>query len=278
MFNRVGIVGVGLMGGSFALAYKKRFPESFISGFARSQSSYRKLKNLKIVDRVSKDLKEVVANSDLLVLGLPVYAIIEYLKIIVPYLRKDTVMMDLGSTKVEIEETAQAVLPYPYNFVGCHPLCGGEKSGPEYARKDLYKNSLCIITSSKRRKSTQKIKRLWERFGAEVCFMSPSEHDRVISYVSHLPHIISFGLIELIPRNYYPFSSSSFREMTRIGASSAYLWRDIFLSNSKNIAQSITGYIKVLERFKELIEKKKGEQLFLAIKEANKKIKSNTIL
>lgn len=278
MFKKVGIIGVGFMGGSFALAYKEKFPQSFIFGFARSQSSYRRLRKLNILDKVSKDLEEVVSDSELVVLSLPIYVIIEYFKIITPYLKKNTILIDLGSTKVEIEKAAQKSLFYPNNFVGCHPLCGSEKSGGEYAQKDLYKNSLCIITSSKRLKSTRMIKKLWESLGSKVYFMSASNHDKIISYVSHLPHILSFSLIKLVPKTYYSFSSSSFQEMTRIGASSAYLWRDIFLSNSKNITKNITAYIKVLQGLNDLIKKKKGRQLFSTIKKTSEKIKEKSIL
>jgi prephenate dehydrogenase len=272
MFKKVGIIGVGLMGGSFAQAYREKFPQSKVIGFTRSRASYNRLKNLGILDAVSDDLKAVVEDSDLVVLGLPIYVIIEFFKKISPYLKRGSIVIDLGSTKKEIEEEAKRILPKDAKFVGCHPLCGSEKSGVEYARKNLYKNSLCIITSPKHHKATKTIKRLWQSLGSKVYFMDASFHDKALSYVSHLPHILSFSLARLVPKNYYKFSSASFTDMTRISSSSAYLWRDIFLSNKKNLTKNISEFIEILKDFKRLIEKNKERELFLTIKKINQKI------
>jgi len=269
-FKKIGIIGVGLMGGSLALAIKERFPQVSLWGYARKPSSYRRIKKLAFLDRVSTDLAEVVKNSELVVIATPVFTIIDYFKKISPFLKKGAVVIDLGSTKEKIEKEAKKILPADVYFVGCHPLCGSEKSGANYARRDLYKESLCIITS-KNKKPAKFIKKFWEDLGCKVKFLSPQEHDRILSLISHLPHLISFSLTEVVPEDYFRFSLPSFKDLTRISLSKAELWRDIFLSNKKNILLDIDNFINVLKKFRKLIREGKGEELREFIEEINKK-------
>jgi len=270
MFKRVGIIGVGFMGGSFSLAYKKRFPSSQIIGFARNDKSFYKLKRLKIVDEVFKDLKKVV-DVDLVVLGLPVKKIEEYLLKIDPFLKKNTIVIDLGSTKKNIEREAKK-LKYANNFVACHPLCGSEKSGAEFAQDNLYENNICVITSSPKRRSTQKIKKMWQALGMRVIFMSADFHDKVLAYLSHLPHLISFSLVKTVPSNFFSFNLRSFQDLTRIAKSNIYLWKEIFFANRKNIIKVLTHFINTLEDFKKILEKKDGKALEKLLKKINKKV------
>lgn len=271
MFKRVGIIGVGLMGGSFALAFKEKFPQSKIVGFARKASSFKRLKKMDILDEVSSDLKKVVKGSDLLVLALPVSLIVDYLELTAPFLGKETVVMDLGSTKRGIHRVAKKLLPKRDNFVGCHPLCGSEKSGAEYAYKDLYKGTLCLITSAPKNKNVKNIRVVWKAFGAKVRFLTPGMHDKILSYISHFPHILSFSLTKLVPSKFYQFSSPSFHDMTRVSASAARLWTDIFLSNQQNINKNISEFVEILETFKNLIEEGREKELFSFIKAINDK-------
>ncbi|MCK4810385.1 MAG: prephenate dehydrogenase [Candidatus Omnitrophica bacterium] len=271
MFKRVGIIGVGLMGGSFALAFKEKFPQSKTVGFARKESSFKRLKKIDILDEVSSDLKKVVKGSDLLVLALPVSLIVDYLELIAPFLGKETVVMDLGSTKREIHRVAKKLLPKRDNFVGCHPLCGSEKSGAEYAYKDLYKGTLCLITSASKNKNVKNIRMVWKAFGAKVRFLTPGMHDKILSYISHFPHILSFSLTKLVPSKFYQFSSLSFHDMTRVSASAARLWTEIFLSNQQNINKNISEFVEILGTFKNLIEEGKEKELFSFIKAINRK-------
>jgi len=270
MFKRVGIIGVGFMGGSFSLAYKRKFPSSQIIGFARNDKSFYKLKRLKIVDEVFKDLRKVV-DVDLVVLGLPVKKIEEYLLKINPFLKKDTIVIDLGSTKKNIEREAKK-LKHANNFVACHPLCGSEKSGAEFAQDNLYENNICVITSSPKRKSTQKIKKMWQALGMKVVFMSADFHDKILAYLSHLPHLISFSLVKTVPSNFFSFNLRSFQDLTRIAKSNIYLWEEIFLANRENITEALKQFMNTLEDFKRILEYKDEKSLKELLKRVSKKV------
>ncbi len=274
MFKRIGIVGAGFMGTSFALGVKEKFPGTKTIAFARRDASFRRLKKLKVFDAVRRSLDEVVSGCDLLVLSLPVTVIGDYFERIAPHVKKNTVILDLGSTKEQIMRSAKKHLKCPENFVGCHPLCGSEEHGAGAATKHLYKNSLCIITSSPRSQSTKKVSRLWKRIGAQVRFLSASRHDKILSAVSHLPHVLAFSLAQAVPRTHHAFAPLSFREMTRIASSSPDVWCDIFSANRGNITKDIAACVRVLNAFKRDIEKGRKKQILSSLSRANKKIES----
>ncbi len=266
--KKVAILGVGLMGGSFALGLKKRFPFLELYGYSRSRASYLKLKRLRIVDKISMELEEVVKEADLVVLSLPIYVIIEYLKKISPYLKEGAIVLDLGSTKSLIEKAAFRYLPKGVTFIGCHPLCGGERSGAEFSSSSLYEGAICIITTLSRKGEVLLVKKLWQALGAKVKFLSPREHDRFLSLSSHLAHLISFSLVNSLSP-FPPFCPPSLRDMTRVASSSANLWTDIFLSNRKNILKDLRRFLKALEGIKTYLEKRDREKLLREIAKAN---------
>ncbi len=271
--KKVGILGVGLMGGSLSLALRKKFPEISVWGYARSQKSYNKLKKLRILNRVEREMKKVVEDADLVVLALPVEVIISYFKKITPFLKKGAIIFDLGSSKGVIEKSITKCLPKGVGFVGCHPLCGSEKSGAEFSTSCLYQEALCLITSSPQSKVTKSIKKIWEKLGSKVIFVSPQRHDKFLSYLSHLPHLISFSLTEAFPKDRLKFTLQSFKDLTRISGSSASVWADIFLSNKKNVLGDLNKFIKVLKKFEGLIKKRDKSKIIELIKKINTKQK-----
>ena len=268
--RKVAIIGVGLMGGSFALAIKEAFKNIEVVGYARSKKSYFKLKKLNILDDVKLNLEEVVKDADLVILSTPIYIILEYLKKISKFLKKDAIVIDLGSTKELIEKEASKL---NINFVGCHPICGSEKNSAIFSDKNLYKNSICFITSLENSSLAKFIKKIWDKLGAKVIFISPSLHDKILSSLSHLVHIIAFSLVDFIPKEYLKFSTKSFKDLTRIAASSKDIWTDIFLSNRKNIIKDIKRYIKNLEKFKSLLEENNYKKIYNLIDRVNNKYK-----
>ena len=271
--KKIAILGVGFMGGSLSLALRKGFPESEVWGYARSTKSYDKLKKLKVLNRVDRDYRKVIKDADLVVLALPVEVIVDYLKKISCLLKRKSIVFDLGSSKRVIEKAAQKYLPKSVSFVGCHPLCGSEKSGPEFSRKDLYKNSLCLITSSPKAASTKVVERLFKRIGSKVVFIKAAHHDEVLSSVSHLPHLISFSLTEAVPSAYLKFASGSFRDLTRISSSPAGVWAQIFMSNKKNLLKDLNGFIKVLKKYEALLKKGNEAKIIDLINKAHSKQK-----
>ncbi len=267
--KKVGVIGVGFMGGSLALALKKNFNNFEIIGHARSSRSFKRLKKAGVVDKIERSEKEIAAQADLLILATPVSAIVNLLKKLGPCLKEGAVVIDLGSTKEKIEKTAKMSFSKGAFFVGCHPLCGSEKKGVEAAKKGLYERSLCFITSNN--KAAPLVEKIWKKIGAKVIKVNPKTHDKITCFISHLPHLISFSLINAVPDRYLEFSSSGFRDFTRIASSPDNLWADIFLTNKNEILDNIDKYNKLTEKFKELIEKEDKQGLQNLIKKANKK-------
>lgn len=253
--KKIAIIGVGFMGGSLALAFKAKFPAVRVCGFARNDKSYNKLKKLNLLDEVGKDLKGLVFDADLVIFGLPVELIIEYFKKVSPFLKKGAVVIDLGSTKQSIERSAKKILPSAVSFVGCHPLAGSEKSGAQFSRPDLYQGSVCLITASNQSKAAKLVRKIWQSLGCQVFFLGALEHDKMLSAISHLPHLISFSFSGFASKRYLRFSTASFKDLTRIAHSPAEVWVDIFLSNKKNILTDLKGYLKVLKKFESLLKK-----------------------
>ena len=271
--KKIAILGVGFMGGSLSLALRSKFPKSEVWGYARSKKSYDKLRKLKILDKVDRDYKKVVNGADLVVLALPVEIIVDYLKRIAHLLKRGSIVFDLGSSKYLIEKGAHKYLPKSVGFVGCHPLCGSEKSGAEFSRKGLYKNSLCLITSSPKAAPTKVVAKLFKKLGSEVVFIKPDYHDKVLSSVSHLPHLISFSLSEATPSAYLKFASGSFRDLTRISSSPAGIWAQIFISNKKNILNDLNRFMKVLKKYEALLKKNNEAKIIALIERAHSKQK-----
>ncbi len=269
--RKIAILGVGFMGGSLALALKNEFSAIEVSGYARSKMAYQKLKKLKILDRVDLNLEECVKDADLVAMAMPVEVIEEYFKKMKNFLKKGAIVFDLGSSKKIIEKSAKKYLPQRVEFVGCHPLCGSEKSGAQFSNPKLYQGELCLITSSSRKKAVRKIKQLWQSLGSRVEFVDSEFHDKVLSFVSHLPHLISFSLTHSVPKDYLKFSSKSFKDLTRISKSPSCVWAEIFLSNRANILIDLKQFQKTLASFGKLIKNGDKKKIINLINKINLK-------
>jgi prephenate dehydrogenase len=269
--TKITIIGVGLMGGSLALALKDKFPDYHIIGYARSKKSYDKLVGLKILDFVERDLGKAVSSADFVVLALPVFSIIACFRQIAGFLKPGAIVFDLGSSRVLIDRAAKKYLPGHVEFVGCHPLCGSEKAGAQFSRKDLYQKMVCLITSENKTAGVKVVQSLWEQLGSKVVFISSSGHDRILSIVSHLPHLVSFSLTALVAEDYLEFIPPSFKSLSRISGSPAQVWADIFLSNKKNILRDSKKFIANAEKLRKLIKTNNRRQLVNFIEQVNAK-------
>lgn len=274
--NKVSIIGVGLMAGSLALALKDKFSHLTIVGFARSPKTFNRLSKLNILDIVEKDLENAVADADLVIIGAPVFATIDYLKKISRFLKPGAIVCDLSSTKELVDAAAKKILPKNTSFVGCHPLCGSEKSGPEFSRKDIYKDSVCLITKQPGSEAGL-VKGMWEELGAEVIFIDSRKHDQILSTLSHLPHLIAFSLAAVAGANKNKFELRSFKDMTRIAASPAEVWADIFISNKKNILSDSARFRRYLERLEKAINSGNKNKIEKLIVDINKKTQAHNI-
>lgn len=252
IFRRVTIIGVGLMGGSLGLALKKNNLAKEVTGLSHRQASLDTALANKAIDIGMTDVKKAVQSADLVVLATPVDDIIKLLKTIQPHVKRGTLITDVGSTKSEIVEAAEEILPFPGNFVGSHPLVGSEKKGVDHAKDNLFEGSLCIMTPTKKtgQVTREKVKQLWTRVGAEVKILVPAAHDDSLAYISHLPHLMAFGLMELIPNQYLELATQGLKDTTRIAASSPKMWNDICISNVKNVVKSLDELIECLSQLR----------------------------
>ncbi|MBU0467728.1 MAG: prephenate dehydrogenase [Candidatus Omnitrophica bacterium] len=247
-FKRVTIIGVGLMGGSLGLALKKRGLAREIVGLAYRQSSLVQAIKNKAIDVAFTDPKKAVRNSDIVILAAPVDSIIKILPTIAPHIKRGCIVTDVGSTKSEIVETGEKVLPVPGFFVGAHPLVGSEKKGADYSSADLFEGGTCIMTPTEKTNqiAKEKVKYLWTKVGSKVCIVTPEKHDEILAYVSHLPHLLAYGLIDVIPQEFLEYGSTGLKDTTRIASSSPQIWNDICMANAKNVIKSLDETIKRL--------------------------------
>lgn len=269
MFKKIAIIGTGLVGGSLALAIKKKRIACEIVGVSRHKKSISLAKKIGAIDRGSQDLR-IIKDSDLVILATPVNTILNLAPRIFGIIDKKCIVTDVGSTKQDIVAKLERIFP---NFVGGHPLAGSEKRSILNADAQIFKGSLCILTPTKTTKmpALNKISVFWKRMGAKTIFLDPQTHDKILSITSHLPHAVAFALIGIVPAKYFEFSAGGLKDITRIALSDNELWADIFLSNRKNILKGIHLLQSNLSRIKSAIKFQNRHLLSKILKEAKKK-------
>ncbi len=269
LFDKVAIIGTGLIGGSMALEIKKKRLAGQIIGVSRHRNTIIWAEKNRIIDKGSQDLA-VIKDASLVVLAMPVETIMRFSKKVSKLIRKDCIVTDVGSTKKEIVSKLGNIFA---NYVGSHPLAGSEKRGIMNVQPCLFEGSLCILTPTKNTspKALKKMKSLWNQLGARVVFLKPDTHDRILSFASHLPHAVSFSLINSIPDNYLRFAANGLKDTTRIALSDSRLWVDIFLSNRNNMLKSIESFQDNLSRIKSAINKRDERALIRILKKAKAK-------
>jgi len=255
LFRKVTIVGVGLMGGSLGLAIKKHKLAREVVGLSQRHASLVAALKNQAVDQAYHDVSKAVIYADLVILATPVNVILGMLSMIGPYLRRHCIVTDVGSTKTSIVNAAHNHLPPYVHFVGSHPLVGSEKIGVQHAAAELFENSTCIITPNEKtdRSACERVKIFWKRLGAQTKTLTPEEHDRILAYISHLPHLLAFALMETIPENTLEYTTQGLKDTTRIASSSPQMWNDICLSNTRNIVKSLDELVKNLSALRKSV-------------------------
>lgn len=273
LFKKVVIIGVGLMGGSLGMAIRKHRLAQEVVGICRHHSSSAEALKNGAVDRTSQDIKNSVAEADCVVLAAPAKAIISLLPVIGTSVRRGCLITDVGSTKETIVETASKHVPPHAFFVGSHPLAGSEKKGVVFSSSELFHHATCILTPTDKtnRAAVEKLRELWTKVGAVVKFLTPGEHDKILACVSHLPHLLAYGLIDAIPSEVLPWASGGLKDTTRIAASDPQIWNDICMTNSKHILQSLDDLVKILSVYRKLIVAKDEQNLIEALRKSKNK-------
>jgi len=248
IYNKVAIVGVGLLGGSIGLAIQTRRLADLVVGVGRRQASLEVALRSGVVQQISTDLKEGVAGAGLVIVCTPVDLIAGYVASIAEVCAEGAVITDVGSTKQQIVESI-APLPRGVAFVGSHPMAGSDKTGAANALPHLFMGRRTIVTPGEDTPAAavDAIKQFWRQLGSCVTVMSPAEHDRAVAVVSHVPHVVSAALAEFTPAELLPVAATGWASTTRIAGGDASLWRKILLENRVHVLQALEAYGKTLE-------------------------------
>ncbi len=268
-FQKIVIFGVGLIGGSFALALRRADAVGEVVGFGRSAINLQQALNLGIVDRIGQDIVAEVGDADLVLLATPVGQMAELMARIAPYLGAHTLVTDGGSTKSDVVREAYAHLGSKVaQFVPAHPIAGAELSGAAAAGSELYLGKKVVLTPLPENSpdAVARVRQAWKLCGAVVSELTPQQHDEVFAAVSHLPHLLSFALVhDLSLRDnrelLLSFAASGFRDFTRIAASSPEMWRDICLANREALLKELQSYIAELNQMSAAIAAGDAAQL-----------------
>ncbi len=269
MFKKISIFGVGLIGGSFALALKKAGVVGEVVGVGRSAASLARAKELGIVDVASTSVAEAVAGADLILVAAPVAQTEAILASIEPHLQPGTVVTDAGSTKTDVVEAARKALGGKIaQFIPGHPIAGREQNGPDAAIVDLYVGKKTVLTQlpENAEADVALVAHAWQQCGAIIHRLSPQDHDRVFAAVSHLPHLLAYALVDDIARKphadlLFQYAASGFRDFTRIAGSSPEMWRDISLANQAALLGELDAYMAQLTQLRGLLAERNGKGL-----------------
>lgn len=272
-FKQVTIIGVGLIGGSIGLAMKRGKLAERIVGVAKHKRSLEKARRLGAIDEGRLNIKESVKGSDLVILATPIYSIIKIAKSIAKSLEKGCIVIDVGSTKKMIVKELEHIFPGNVYFVGTHPLAGSEQKGIDSAHAKLFKHSVWVVTRTRKTNflSLVKIKSLLRAQGASVIVTSPNKHDKIVSQISHLPHILASSLVNSAKREYLSLAASGFKDVTRIASSDSRIWKDICLTNRKEIVKAIEEFVFNLSTLKKLIKTGDSKGILQSFRRAKKK-------
>lgn len=274
--NKITIVGVGLIGGSFAKGLKRAGLVKTVMGFGQDESSLRQAIELGVIDEYSTDMQTAVADSDLIMLAVPLGVMESVLDEMKPYIKPGAIITDAGSAKSSVIASATKVFSHlPAFFVPGHPIAGKEKSGVTAADPTLYINHRVILTPAEHTNADaiKLVTELWQALGANVEVMSAEQHDDIFAATSHLPHLLAFSLVDMLDEhpelgNVFPYTAGGFRDFTRIASSDATMWRDIALTNSTAIVKWLKNYQASISALTELVETQQGEQLFKLFEDA----------
>lgn len=269
LFQRIAIIGVGLLGGSIGLAVKSRAIARKVIGIGRNPERLELAMRMHAVDAVTTNLEEGCSEADFIILALPVKRMIEFLEPVARAASPGTLVTDVGSTKTSIMQHVQRYFDSQTVFVGSHPMAGSEKSGIEHSHADLYCNTVCYITivPSTPVEAVRRIAEFWQALGSRTVIVRPERHDQLVAALSHLPHFTAVALAKTIqgsPDDTNLLKSlvgNGFLGTTRIAEGHPQMWSDIAFDNQKNLCLYLDKMIDTLQEIKQLIAKNDVESL-----------------
>lgn len=265
--DQCAIVGLGLLGGSIAKAVKSTGLVGRVTAVGRRPEVLEEARQDGCVDAWSLDLREGVAEADLVILATPVATIETLLPVVWDAVGDETLITDVGSVKGSLVDTAEKLAARrPLTFLGGHPMAGSEQSGYRASRHDLFTNALVILTPTEQTPlwALKRLAEFWERLGARVTSIAPAVHDRIVAHVSHLPHLIAYALVDAVakaPDSALDFAAQGFKDTTRIAASDPELWREIFMMNRPALLESLAKFRQTLDELERLVREEKETTL-----------------
>ena len=274
MIDKICIIGVGLIGGSFSIGLKQANQIKTIVGFGRNEENLIKAKSLNVIDEYSLDITSALKDVDMVLIATPVDSFGAVLEMIKPHINDSVIISDVGSTKGSVINIAKQVFgKMPTKFIPAHPIAGKEKSGVEASDGTLFKHKRVILTPEKNAdiKAIEDVSELWTILGAEVETMTHQKHDDLLAMTSHLPHMLAFGLMDYLIKNNpdaCDYAAGGFKDFSRIASSDAVMWRDICLNNAGEIVKHIQGYQQALDKLSNLIDNNESDALEKLFSEA----------
>jgi prephenate dehydrogenase len=277
MFEQLGLIGCGLMGGSFALALKRAGLVKRVVGYSKSPSTTERARAMGVIDVEAPSALLAVSGADIVLLAVPVAATEATFKAIRHLITGSMLIMDVGSTKRDVVDSARRVLrDHIGSFVPCHPITGKEVSGVEHADPELYAGRQVVITPIERTQVShlKAANAVWEALGCKVLQMSPDAHDAAFAAVSHLPHLIAFALMNAISaqtngKEFLSLAGPGFRDFTRIAASEPKMWRDILMANKQELINQLHAFQGSLATMEQTLAAGNGEALEALINQAS---------
>ena len=262
-WQKITLVGVGLLGGSIGLAVKRRRLAKSVTGYVRRAASVAECRKFGAVDLATRDLGVAVKDADLVILCTPLAQMRPLVKQLLPALKRGAIVTDVGSVKASVvRELESLVATAGAHFVGSHPMAGAEKTGVAAARADLFTDAVCVVTPTRKtnQAAQKKVEQFWKALGCRLLTLTPDKHDELVSRSSHLPHLVAATLASLVlnpasPKVQAMLCANGFRDTTRIASGSPEMWRDIALANRRNLSKAMKHFIADLQRFQKALSK-----------------------
>ncbi|MDA8155203.1 MAG: prephenate dehydrogenase/arogenate dehydrogenase family protein [Actinomycetota bacterium] len=257
-FEKTAILGVGLLGGSLALALRKKQLSKRISGYGRTEGNLKKALRAGMIDEYHMDPRKAVKGADLVVLATPVGMFRDLASEIKDAVEEGSIQTDVGSVKGALVNELESILP---NFIGSHPISGGERPGVDNAVDGLFEGVRCIVTvtNAADKNALERMELMWRALGGNVELMDPDKHDMIYALMSHLPHVLAYSLVNTVGSmdgKSIKYAGQGFKDTTRIALSSPEVWRDICLLNGKHVISSIKAFRQELDKIEDAIAKK----------------------
>ncbi|MER9415010.1 prephenate/arogenate dehydrogenase family protein [Mesorhizobium sp. M0306] len=271
MFEKIALVGIGLIGSSLARVIRREGMAGQVAISTRSEETLARARELGLGDTYTTDAKEAVRDADLVIVSVPVGSSGTVAAEIAPALKKGAILTDVGSTKASVIAQMQPHVPDGVHFIPGHPLAGTEKSGPDAGFAELFENRWCIFTPlpGTDPAALEKLSEFWRRCGSNIDTMDPQHHDMTLAIVSHLPHIIAYNIVgtaddleSVTKSEVIKYSASGFRDFTRLAASDPTMWRDVCLHNKDAILEMLARFSEDLSSLQRAIRWGDGEKLF----------------